>query len=262
MLAKYNLPIVKIGQAHSTITDTHNKKLKAKDKQWPSPSLSDSKGVSSKKSNKDRPRWNNFHQNLHSKSYSAQKPKDQKEQKESTVELGKPSVATPRHVPLSVSKPSNEEIEKRKNWRKMRRKLDEERMKMVKKHEVDMRKEAERISAKKKQMAREASLARQQEIQMRIKRIAEEKQQIQRQLLEDLKENSLTSKKTESSYKTKATRKQALPKFKTKKSGSPQVQQSSNENKQANIKHAPRSKSSVPTKLPKLKSRTPNTPIR
>ncbi|QDZ21956.1 hypothetical protein HOP50_06g44970 [Chloropicon primus] len=258
LLAKYNLPIVKIGQAHSA-TDTHNKKLKTKTS---AQNAQESQPGSAKKVTRERPRWNNFHQNLQSKSSHSQntQSKGGKEspkragEKEKEVEKAKQYVSPRPADRLLVSKPTSEEIQKRKNWKKMRKKLEEERIKLSMKHEVDKRKEADVMSAKKKQQAREASLARQQEIHARIKRIAEEKKNIQMHLIKDLKENALLASSSSKQNKNAAfgrTTKKVLPKLK----GANSSAKKSKEHKGVQKKKA------APTKLPKLKSRVPNAPI-
>ena len=154
----------------------------------------------------------------------------------------------------------------------MRKKLEDERLKLAAKHESDKLREAEKLSARKKQMAREASLARQHEIQTRIKRIAEEKQKIQLQLIEDLREKANASKHAASvqgnsdSSKAPLKKKKVLPKLKSSKAMSPHanIYGNSSASKQQELK-SKRSKkpgkNPAPQKLPKLKSMSSKTPI-
>ena len=281
LLAKYNLPIVKIGQAHST-TDTHNKKLKSK-----SSNQTASHPDSTKMSSKERPRWNNFHHNLQSKSQSSQRASGAGGGAGgcagggagggagSSGGSGDPKVGAPRRLkdaasspkvaaPRLVSKPTSEEIEKRRKWKKMRRKLEEDRIKLSMKHEHDKRKEADEISARKKKMAREASLARQHEIQVRIKRIAEEKQKLQMHLIEDLKQNSKPSKQYKTpppqqggKTKSRMTSKATLPKLK----GQPNVARKRAGGQEGRGGEQKAKKKPGPTKLPRLKPKEAGTPI-
>jgi len=259
LLAKYNLPIVKIGQAHST-TDTHNKKLKVKSS---SQNLQQDTLIGSSKnsSSKTRPRWNNYHQNLQSKSNQGQARRQGKDSYREREEPGgsRRKAAVPHVSPMQgaqklVSKPTSEEKEKRRAWRKMRKRLEEDRIKLSMKYEVDMRKEAVLISARKKQMAREASLARQREIQVRIKRIAEEKQKIQLHLVEDLRAKANTSPKhRQPSSALGHKEKKILPKLKGQRSG--------NKRTQAARAKVMQKKKPGPARLPRLKTRDPATPI-